>query len=266
MTYKLHFLSGLPRTGSTLLASLLNQDPKIYATGTSPLSDLMYLLNLDFLNLKKIYNFETDNIELDVYRGVLLTFHKHKNKKVIFDKHRAWPKNLDPLKLFISNPKIVVTVRPVPEIITSYITLIERSVLNNKENFIDRDLKLKGLPLSLENRAKLVWEKYVKEPYESVLLGLHNDREKLLFIEYGDIVSTPLSVLSKVYEFFELEEFKAFDTENIVNKEVEKDEEAWGMPDLHNIRPVLKSVSKDPKEVLGTELFYYFNKFNINYD
>ena len=36
MNHELVFLSGLPRSGSTILTSLLNQHPNIHATTTSP--------------------------------------------------------------------------------------------------------------------------------------------------------------------------------------------------------------------------------------
>ena len=32
-----YFMSGLPRSGSTVLASILNQNPAVYVTPTSPM-------------------------------------------------------------------------------------------------------------------------------------------------------------------------------------------------------------------------------------
>ena len=37
-----YFLSGLPRSGSTLLSSILNQDERVYASANSPLLDMLY--------------------------------------------------------------------------------------------------------------------------------------------------------------------------------------------------------------------------------
>ena len=37
----IHFLSSLPRSGSTLLASLLNQNPDVFASNTSNLCEVM---------------------------------------------------------------------------------------------------------------------------------------------------------------------------------------------------------------------------------
>ena len=38
---RFHFISGLPRSGSTLLAAILNQNPRFHAGMTSPLADIM---------------------------------------------------------------------------------------------------------------------------------------------------------------------------------------------------------------------------------
>jgi sulfotransferase len=38
---KVHFRSGLPRSGSTLLAALLRQNPRFYAAMTSPVGGLV---------------------------------------------------------------------------------------------------------------------------------------------------------------------------------------------------------------------------------
>ncbi|HEX8778946.1 MAG TPA: sulfotransferase, partial [Rhodanobacter sp.] len=40
-TRKFHFISGLPRSGSTLLAAILKQNPRFRAGMTSPLADIM---------------------------------------------------------------------------------------------------------------------------------------------------------------------------------------------------------------------------------
>ena len=41
MTQKFHFISGLPRSGSTLLSALLLQNPRFHAGMTSPVGTLL---------------------------------------------------------------------------------------------------------------------------------------------------------------------------------------------------------------------------------
>jgi len=38
---KLHMLAGLPRSGTTLLGAILNQNPKVYVTTTSPFVEIL---------------------------------------------------------------------------------------------------------------------------------------------------------------------------------------------------------------------------------
>ena len=42
---KFYFDCGLPRSGSTLLTALLNQNPEIHAGTLSPVMELMYYTN-----------------------------------------------------------------------------------------------------------------------------------------------------------------------------------------------------------------------------
>ena len=41
MTPKIHFISGLPRSGSTLLSALLRQNPRFHANMSSPVGGLV---------------------------------------------------------------------------------------------------------------------------------------------------------------------------------------------------------------------------------
>ena len=122
------FLSGLPRSGSTLLGSIIGQNPDFHVTPTSPLLDLLCFTNQNFNLLDQKYTYDKDVVSANVYKGIIESFYKHIDKKYILDKHRGHPRNLIPLKRFVTDePKIICTVRPVSEIIASYIKLIEKS-------------------------------------------------------------------------------------------------------------------------------------------
>ncbi len=47
MQYGLHFISGLPRSGSTLLAAILRQNPALHAGITSPVGSMVGALLAD---------------------------------------------------------------------------------------------------------------------------------------------------------------------------------------------------------------------------
>jgi sulfotransferase len=258
---KFYFLASLPRTGSTLLASILNQNPNIHASGTSALLDLLIPLS-DTINFnRKLYDINHSQ-EINLYRGMMNSFYDHIDKSIIFDKHRGWPRLIDPLKkMGVDNPKMLITLRPIPEIITSYITLIEKTP--NEPNAIDSILNKKGVAITNENRAMTIWTDYIFSSHTTLSLAIRDHKKQFLFIQYDDIVNCPTEVLNKVHEFFEMEKFDKYDFNNITNNQIEKDETGWGIKNLHTIRPELNKISKNPENVIGKDLTKYFTQFNL---
>ncbi len=263
MKKSIFFLSGLPRSGSTLLGSILGQNSKITVTPTSPLLDLLCLNNEAFSKLNSNYTFNVESVSNDVYGAIIDSYYNQFKTDIVFDKHRGWPRNIIPAKMFVSyNPKIICTVRPISEVITSYIKLI----INNKQedNFVDNTLRSKKLHITIENRAKVLWEEYISDPYQSTMHGIKNHPECLHLVNYDDLVQAPIETMKKIYDFIGLDEYKNYNFNNIDNVCAEIKDKAWGLDNLHNIRSKLGKTSTNPKEILGEYLTNYYNKFNIN--
>ena len=82
---KFYFTGGLPRAGNTLLCSILNQNPNVYATGMSCLPEV-------FLRLLKIAEddiaYQTspcpENLQ-NVFVNLFETFYGHRNEEVIIE-------------------------------------------------------------------------------------------------------------------------------------------------------------------------------------
>jgi hypothetical protein len=257
----LYFLGGLPRSGSTLLGSLLNQHSEIYVSPTSPLGDIVTEIEKTFNTLDKQFTFDRKNISYNVYKAVLANFYNHIPKSTILDKHRFWGKNLDTVQMFLSNkPKIVATYRPIPEVITSYISLIEKT--KHEDNFIDNHLRKDNLPITNNNRAEYIWRYYVSPSYESMIYGLNRYPEWVHLVEYNQLLSSPQQELNNIYEFLEINSEKN-NFNKIENACEELKDEAWGLKDLHTIRPSLYKISQNPIEVIGEENVKLYSKFNI---
>lgn len=256
------FLSGLPRSGSTLLGSILAQNPAFHVTPTSPLLDLLCYTNESFNRLNERYTYDSKIISSNVYKGIVKSFYENIKNDFIIDKHRGHPRNVTSLKMFVTpEPKIICTVRPVAEVITSYIKLI--MVNKNEKNFVDENLLRKNLGLSVENRAKCLWEDYVSDPYNSMIYGLRNHRKNLIIVEYDKITNNPVEVLNSIYDFLGLKRYDNHKFKNIKNSCAEEKDAAWGLSNLHNIRPDLEKQSTAPESVLGSFLTNYYNQFNL---
>ena len=255
----IYFLSGLPRTGSTLLGSILSQNPNVHVTPTSPLYSLLVNTNEHFNLLNVQYTFDHEATSKRVYHAMIEAFYADIKEPIVFDKHRGWPKHVDAITEYL-NPeaRIVCTVRPISEIITSYLKLADK----DPKNFIDEHLRNLGETITNESRAHLLWTTYIKASYDPLMQGLATHPKNILLVEYRDIVFKPRETLKKVYDFCGLEPFE-HSLSNIENKCSEAKDEAWGLKNLHTIRPALEMQSDNPLAFLPKEAVEYFDQFNV---
>jgi len=255
------FLSGLPRSGSTLLGSLLAQNPKFTVTPTSPLLDLFCYLSEGLALLHKQYTFDISAVADRVYRGIASTYHEDIRTDYVLDKHRGHPKNVDALRRYFgAEPKIICTNRPVAEVLTSYLSLMARQ--SGKPNFVDSHLRQKGLAQTTENRARCLWENFVYDPYLSMKIGLEGHKSNIHLVSYGELVGDTHATLDGIYRFLGVDPHR-HSLENIENACAEEKDAMWGLEGLHVIRPSVSRESAPPQSVLGQYLTDYYNRFSL---
>lgn len=253
----IHFLSGLPRTGSTLLGSILNQDSRLLVTPTSPLYPLLVNVNECFNVLNIQYTFDPQVMDR-TYKGLIGSFYGNE-KRIIFDKHRGWPKHVEAIKQFINpEPRIICTVRPIVEILTSYIVLADR----DPDNFIDTHLRKEEKSITNENRALLLWTTYLKTSYDSLVSGLKTHAEYILLIQYDELITNPDKAIDNIYDFCGISRC-SHHYNSIENTCSESKDEGWGMKNLHTIRPKLQRQSADPLNYLPHAAIDYFSQFDV---
>ena len=118
------FLASLPRSGSTLLTSLLNQRPDVYATPTSNLASTMgaAVKMWEQEPTTKASGGEEDDI-IRILQGIQNA--RYKTDKLVFDKSRSWlaPQIIKTMARVQGDVKIVTTVRPVAECLASFAKL-----------------------------------------------------------------------------------------------------------------------------------------------
>lgn len=257
----LYFLGGLPRSGSTLLGSILNQHPDIYVSPTSPLGDIITDIEQSFNRIDQQYTFDRKQISYNVYNSIFSNFYNHIPKITILDKHRFWTKNLNTVQMFLSNkPKIVAVYRPIPEVITSYISLIERT--KHENNFIDNHLRRDNLLITNSNRAEYIWRYYVSPSYDSLVCGLNQYPDLVHLVNYNYLIQNPQEELNKIYNFLEVPIYTN-NFNNIENTCREQKDEAWGLRSLHDIRPNLSRISQNPIDIIGEENVKLYSKFDL---
>jgi sulfotransferase len=256
MDQKLFFLSGIARSGSTLLGSMLNQNPDIHVSPTSPLLDLFCLVENQLQQLTHQYTYDINAVSPNIHRSIAGAFYAHINKPYIIDKHRGWPKNINTVKQIMTpNPRIICTHRHIAENIVSFLKLMR----NDPDNSVDRTLTARRIPLTLENRVRLLWEEYSSDPFYSLKDGLENDLTCIHIVRYDDLISDTQTAIAGVYEFLDIPRYENHTFTNIRNTCAESKDEAWGFRGLHDIKPIIAKTSDDPREILGDKLYEFFD-------
>ena len=82
-------LSGLPRTGSTLLSSILSQNPEIHAEGNSAVCQLMWDMQQSVLNSEQI-KASNKNVLDRLVKSIPSNYYANVTKPIVVDKCRSW--------------------------------------------------------------------------------------------------------------------------------------------------------------------------------
>lgn len=248
-------MAGLPRSGSTLLSSLLNQNPRIYSGPSSPVVSSMLALEGNFSQDELFLGYPKIEVAKQIIASVLPQFYSDIEKPVIIDKNRSWVNRMNYISgYFDVVPKVICPVRDIAEILTSFIMMCRRNPYTNQEkiNFIDEMLVKSNLPLTDTNRCEflagpggILGQSYngIKQ---AIMEGYDNN---LHFVEYKDLVSQPQETLNKIYEFLGEEPFE-HTLKGLSNPHRENDLQIYGLADMHDVRSEIKSTAPSPEEIL----------------
>lgn len=254
-----YFIAGFPRSGSTLLSSILNQNPRFYSGPSSPVIETIIKLENIFYNDELFLAYPKPQQEKEIIASILPQFHSDRQESVIFDKNRSWTFYINRIsKYFDIQPKIICSVRDTANILTSFISMMRRNSyeINGRINFIDEVLIKNNILLTDNNRCEFIASpngvlgKSVEGLKKALMEGYGNS---IHLVDYLDLVNTPKETLEKIYKFLGEELFDHdFNKLNNVNRE--NDAQVYGLADMHYIRPKLELVSKNPKNVLSEEI------------
>jgi len=236
MNKTLHFLSGIPRSGSTVLAAILNQNPMTHVSTTSGLVHALDGLANTWHSALLLNDNDPERKKLaQTMRGAIDAFYEDTDKPVIIDKSRGWPiaQIMGAMSQVLGRPpKIIATVRSVPDCAASFIRVAKPADLDEFMHTGQLMDHLRAAYISLQN-------------------GFEYAPENFLFVEYEDLLADPKAQLARIHEFLELPAFE-YDFNNIDGSTVaEDDEQLHGHVGMHDVKPVLAAQHKqDPRELL----------------
>lgn len=257
MNKTLHFIAGLPRAGSTMIANILKQNPEVHGEAVTSLASLIGSVNASWNNYEPNREYPNDAAKIGVMRGMLDGYYSHIDRPIVFDKDRGWIPQIAVLEAVLQREvKMIVCVRNPAEILASF----ERLRKENPLFFSLPDQQLKE-GSSIASRAY-----FYANPEGPMGLSHRNIKDaitmgyidRLLFVDYNRFCSSPKSQTKRIYDFFELPSF-THDFENIVQEEKYYDVSV-GLPNLHKVKPSLQKTTVNCVEYLGLDLYEQYNR------
>jgi len=239
----LHFLSGIPRSGSTVLAAILNQNPETHVSTTSGLVHALDGLANTWHSAGLLNENDPERKKLaQTMRGMIDAFYEETDKPVIIDKGRGWPIPviMGAMSQVLGHaPKIIATVRPVPDCMASFVRVAKPE---NLDEFM--------------YSGQLA--DHLKAAYISLQQGHEAMPDNFLFVEYDNLLADPKTQLDRIHEFLGLAPFE-YDLSNIDGTSVKEDDEnLHGYAGMHDIKPKLEKLHNDrPQDLLK----YHYNQF-----
>ena len=254
-----YFMSGLPRAGSTLISSLLNQNPRIYSGPSSPVVPTMLAIENSLSQDELYLAYPKREQGRQIIASVLYNFYLDIDKPVIIDKNRSWVNRLNYIQgYFDIAPKVLYPVRSIKDILASFIAMHKRNPIISdagRINFLDDMLIKNNIPCNDLNRCSALMT--------GGILGQSLDGLKQIFdsgaehsihlIEYDDLINDPETTINKIYEFLDEEPFK-HDFNNISNINRENDSLIYGFKDMHDVNTKLVKRGIIPEEILPHEI------------
>jgi sulfotransferase len=254
-----YFMAGLPRSGSTLLSSLLNQNPRFHSGPSSPVVPTIIALEQSLSNDELYLAYPKPAQGAKIISSVLENWYSDVDKPVIFDKNRSWVNRLHYIPGYFGiQPKVLYPVRDISEILASFISMYHRNPYKGEGRipFLDEMLIKGNIPLSDDNRCEALCNPMgiVGASYNGLKQVYTEGKESQLhIIEYTDLISNPEETMKKIYDFLG-EEYYQHNFENIENIHKEKDQEVYGLADMHDVRNTLSKVSVKPEDILSENI------------
>lgn len=247
-----HFISGLPRSGSSLLANVLAQNPRFHVSPTSGILDIMFLVRNGWNKIVEFQANPDDEAKLRVLKGVLPSFYSSAEAPVVFDRSRSWLAHMELAQAVLGRePKVLVPVRDLRDVLASMEKrhratsatsqtpheepqYLEFQDVKSRVNFWARGDQLVGLAYRrIKDAMQRGWTK------------------NMLFVPYERLTSSPRGMIEDIYSFLGEKEFK-HDFKHVLQK-IKEDDRVHGFEGLHDIRPAIEAQEPQWLSILGED-------------
>lgn len=247
-----HFISGLPRSGSTLLAALLRQNPRFHAHMSSPLAGMVDAMLGEMGDRNELSIFISNEQRRRVLRGLFEGYYGAEfAAETLFDTSRIWCSKLPVLSELFPDFKVIACVRRLSWIVDSLEAAVRKNALRPSFMF---GFQTGG---TVYNRVEAMagGDGIVGYSYNALKEAFYGEHaQHLMLLQYETLVSDPAKAMAAVYDFIGAPPFRHdFDD---VHFDASEYDERTGMPGLHAVGR--KVAAPQRSTVLPLDIFRRF--------
>lgn len=236
-----HFISGLPRSGSTLLASILMQNPKFYSSIESPIGAILTGAHGQMGPASETHIMLTEDDRLRMLRAIMQAYYAPKTQPCIIDNNRRWCASIELCAAMFPECKMIVCVRSVAAILDSFEQLLRAhpsmvSVLT--DNMTNLNV-YQRCNMMLRPGSVVGWA------YNALRTAFYSaEKHRLIVVRYDNLAQFPEETMLHIYDQLKVPPFK-HDFEAIKQiPGVEEFDKSLGLPGLHSLFPKVAYVGR----------------------
>lgn len=256
MSKSYHFISGLPRSGSTLLSTILNQNPDFYADISSPLARFIRAVITES-HAGPGYQLQChEEKRTKLIQGLIENYNYDKDKKICFNTNRGWTALVDVLAHTNPDSKIICCVRDINWILDSFETLFRKNPLSISQMYgSDESSTVYTRSEALFSPGHTV--RFAYDCLKEAITG--PNKHNLLLIEYEQLAKHPEQTMRSLYAFIN-EPYFDHDFTTIEASYDEFDQDA-NMKGLHKIRKGVSFIERE--SILPPDVFNHFKDLEV---
>ena len=244
-----HFISGLPRSGSTLTSAILRQNPRFHAGISSPIAGLFDGMIAQVSAGTEASTMVSQEQRARLLRGLFDSFYADHPQPVIFDTNRAWTAQLSALAQVFPESKVICLVRDVSWVMDSLERQFRQNAFEHTRLF---NSPAERSTVYTRVEALAHGTRLVGYPWHALREACYSEfADRIIIVEYDLIAQRPAEVFKLLYEFLGEEPYD-HDFSAVAYDAPQFDAEL-GLAGLHRVHPEVKP--RPRKTVLPPDLF-----------
>lgn len=244
-----HFISGLPRSGSTLLGAILRQNPRFSAGMSSPVANLFEGVVGQVSAGSELSRMVNTAQRERILRGLFDSYYADNPAEVVFDTNRAWTAKIPELMALYPEAKFICCVRNVAWVMDSLERQFRGKTFENTGLFSN---PAERATVYTRTEALASSNRLVGFAYQALREACWGEfADRVIIVDYDMLGSRPADVLKLLYQFIGEDHF-AHDFESVAYDAPAFDEQL-GLDGLHRVRPKVELQRR--KTILPPDVF-----------